>query len=98
MRYLIFRQTSDDVESSPSLPLSRDMDTEQELDQDERYRMVDLGADGSLSGNESGISLEEGNDEASAVAELRPLRVSAIPTSKVTAKAKLKSNSKETEM
>lgn len=93
-----FRQTSDDVESSPSLPLSRDMDTEQELDQDERYRMVDLGADGSLSGNESGISLEEGNDEASAVAELRPLRVSAIPTSKVTAKAKLKSNSKETEI
>ncbi|RMX55640.1 hypothetical protein pdam_00001669 [Pocillopora damicornis] len=92
------RQTSDDVESSPSLPLSRDMDTEQELDQDERYRMVDLGAGGSLSGNESGISLEEGNDEASAVAELRPLRVSAIPTSKVTAKAKLKSNSKETEI
>lgn len=86
------RQTSDDVESSPSPLLSRDMDTEQELP-DERHEMIDPGTNGSLSGNESGISLD---DEAPVVAELRPLRDSAIPSSKVTTKSQRKSKSEET--
>lgn len=87
-----FRQTSDDVESSTSPLLSRDMDTEQELP-DERHEMIDPGTNGSLSGNESGISLD---DEAPVVAELRPLRGSAIPSSKVTTKSQRKSKSEET--
>lgn len=57
--------------------------------------MLEPAANGSLSGNESGIGLEEGADEIPAVAELRPLRNASrfAPNSKQ--KGKKISKSKE---
>lgn len=88
-----FRQSSEDIAHSPFPSLPRDAETEQELEPDERQRMLEHG---SLSGNESGISLEEGSDEAPAVAELKPLRDSSRSPTKLTAKEKQKTRSKET--
>lgn len=60
--------------------------------------MVDLGVDGSLLGNESGISLEEGNDEVFVVVELRFFCVFVIFSLKVIVKVKFKLNFKEIEI
>ena len=68
-----FRKSSEDI-ASPLPALPRDVGAEQELEPDERQRMLRSAANGSLSGNESGIGLEEGVNEMPAVAELRPLR------------------------
>ncbi|KAL9972277.1 hypothetical protein ACROYT_G018560 [Oculina patagonica] len=68
------RQSSEDIANSPLPALPRDAEAEQELEPDERQRMLEPAANGSLSGNESGIGLDEAADEMPAVAELRPLR------------------------
>lgn len=57
--------------------------------------MLEPTANGSLSGNESGIGLEEGYEETSAVTELRPLQGVSKYAPSLTGKAKIKSKSKE---
>ncbi|KAJ7377511.1 hypothetical protein OS493_028494 [Desmophyllum pertusum] len=92
----INRQSSEDIANSPLPPLPRDAESEQGLEPDERQRMLEPAANGSLSGNESGIGLEEGADEMPAVVERRPLRDASRFAPNLTEKARKKSRSKET--
>ena len=70
--YFYCRQSSEDIAHSPLPSLPRDIEHERELEPNERLRMLALEGSSSLSGNESGIELEEGGDEMVAAMELRP--------------------------
>ena len=94
-RFFCFRQSSEDIAHSPLPALPRDAEAEQELEPHERQKMLEPTANGSLSGNESGIGLEEGYEETSAVTELRPLQGVSKYAPSLTGKAKIKSKSKE---
>lgn len=81
------RQSSEDLVHSPlpSLPQA----AERQLERHERARTRESEASGSLSGNESGIDLEEAGDEITVGLELKPM---AHPNGK----ARKKSKSKQT--
>lgn len=86
---------SEDIGNSPLPALPRDAKAEQDMEPHERQRMLGPTANGSLSGNESGIGLEEGYEDAPAVTELRPLRGVSRFAPGLTGKAKITSKSKE---
>ncbi|KAL9972273.1 hypothetical protein ACROYT_G018556 [Oculina patagonica] len=88
------RQSSEDIANSPLPALPRDVEAEQELEPDERQRMLEPAANGSLSGNESGIGLDDAADEMLA-AELRPLQDASRFAPNFTGKGKKKTKSKE---
>jgi len=83
------RQSSEDIAHSPLPPLPRDAEHGQDPEHDERQRMLEHEASGSLSTNESGIELEEAGDEMAAAMELRPVVYS-------TERARKESKSKQT--
>ena len=75
--------------NNPLPPRPSGAERERELDREERQRMLEPEAGGSLSGNESGIELEEVGDEMAAAGELRPVAHS-------TGRPRKKSKSKQT--
>lgn len=91
----INRQLSKDIANSPLPALPLDAKAEQDLEPDERQRMLEPTANGSLSGNESGIGLEEGYEDTPAVMERRPLRGVSRFAPSLTGKTKTTSKSKE---
>ena len=94
-RFDCFRQWSKDIANSPLPALPRDTEAEQDLEPHEGQRMLEPTANGSLSGNESGIGLEEGYDDTPAVMDLRPLRGVPKFAPSLTGKAKTISKSEE---
>jgi len=86
---------SEDIANSPLPALPHDAKAEQGQEPHEGQRMLEPTANGSLSGNESGIGLEEGYEDTPAVAELRPLRGVSRFAPNLTGKAKISSKSKE---
>jgi len=86
---------SEDIANSPLPALPRDAKPEQDQEPHEEQRMLEPTANGSLSGNESGIGLEEGYDDMSALTELRPLRGVPRFAPSLIGKAKISSKSKE---
>ena len=54
-------------------PIPRDMENQPEPELDERQQMLELEDNGILSGNESGIELEETGVEQDEAVELRPI-------------------------
>ena len=87
--FFCFRQLSEDIANSPLPALPRDAKAEQEMEPHERQRMLEPTANGSLSGNESGIGLEDGFEITPAVRKLSKFAPS------LTGKAKKSSKSKE---
>ena len=94
-RFVCFRQLSEDIANNPLPALPRDAEAEQDLEHHEGQRMLEPTANGSLSGNESGIGLEEGYEDTPALTELRPLQGVPKFAPSLTGKAKITSKSKE---
>ena len=59
--------------NNPLPPLPSGTERERDLEREERQQMLEPEASGSLSGNESGIELEEIGDETAAAVEQRPV-------------------------
>ncbi|KAM7436017.1 hypothetical protein ABFA07_014162 [Porites harrisoni] len=66
------RRSSQNIALSPSPPIPRDMENEPEPVSDERQQMLEPEDNDTLSGNESGIELEETGVEQDEAVELRP--------------------------
>lgn len=93
--FFCFRQLSEDIANSPLPALPRDAKEEQDLEPNERQRMLEPTANGSLSGNESGIGLEEGYEDTLAAMDLRPHQGVSRYAPSLTGKARTTSKSKE---
>ena len=77
--------------NNPLPPLPSGTERERELEREERQQMLEPEANGNLSGNESGIELEEIGDEMAAAVEQRPVAHS-------TGRPRKKSKSKKTQV
>ena len=94
-RFVCFRQLSEDIANGPLPALPLDAKEEQDPEPHEQQRMLEPTANGSLSGNESGIGLEDGYEDTPAKMKHRPLRDVSRFASSLTRKAKTTSKSKE---
>lgn len=93
--FFCFRQLSEDIANNPLPTLPHDAKEERDLEPNERQRMLEPTANGSLSGNESGIGLEEGYEDTLAAMDLRPHQGVSRYAPSLTGKARTTSKSKE---